>query len=104
LTHSTLSQKEVSVKSQFRGTRFKVAWASAATVFSRVRVYSESDARAYRDKDGVSERALFVIDAKGKVYWSFVSPIGVNPGADGILSALEDLRNKQTVPAMMKAK
>jgi peroxiredoxin len=58
----------------------------------------------YRYKDGVSERALFVIDANGKVYWSFVSPIGVNPGADGILSALEDLQNKQTVPATMEAK
>src|SRR5437764_14821034 len=52
----------------------------------------------YRDKDGVSERALFVIDADGKVHWSFVSPIGVNPGADGILSALEDLQNKQAMP------
>ena len=50
----------------------------------------------YRDKDGVSERALFVIDAEGKVHWSYVSPIGVNPGADGILSALEDLQSKQT--------
>jgi peroxiredoxin len=58
----------------------------------------------YRYKDGVSERALFVIDADGKVYWSFVSPVGVNPGADGILSALEDLQNKQTVPATMEAK
>ena len=53
----------------------------------------------YRDKDGVSERALFVIDAEGKVHWSFVSPIGVNPGADGILSALEDLQNKQATLA-----
>src|SRR5437773_7904577 len=58
----------------------------------------------YRDKDGVSERALFVIDSAGKVYWSFVSPVGVNPGADGILSALEDLQNKQTVSATMEAK
>ncbi|MFL6598652.1 MAG: redoxin domain-containing protein [Chthoniobacterales bacterium] len=57
-----------------------------------------------RYKDGVSERALFVIDADGKVYWSIVSPVGVNPGADGILSALEDLQNKQTVPATMEPK
>lgn len=54
------------------------------------------DYGAYRDTDGVSERALFVIDAEGKVHWSFVSPIGVNPGADGILSALEDLQSKHT--------
>src|SRR6059058_4369958 len=58
----------------------------------------------YRYKHGVSERALFVIDAAGKVYWSFVSPVGVNPGADGILSALEDLQNKQTVSATMEPK
>jgi peroxiredoxin len=58
----------------------------------------------YRDKDGVSERALFVIDAKGKVHWSFVSPIGVNPGADGILSALEDLQRKRATPATAAAR
>ena len=58
----------------------------------------------YRDKDGVSERALFVIDTDGKVHWSFVSPIGVNPGADGILSALEDLQNKQAAPVTTDAK
>ena len=45
----------------------------------------------YRHSDGVSERALFVIDANGTIHWSYVSPIGVNPGADGILAALEDL-------------
>jgi peroxiredoxin len=49
----------------------------------------------YRENDGVSERALFVIDEDGKVFWSYVSPLGVNPGADGILSALEDLRSKK---------
>src|SRR6059058_4493178 len=45
----------------------------------------------YREKDGVSERALFVIDGDGKIHWSYVSPLGVNPGANGILTALEDL-------------
>jgi alkyl hydroperoxide reductase subunit AhpC len=58
----------------------------------------------YRDKDGVSERALFVIDGDGKIHWSFVSPIGVNPGADGILSALEDLQSRQATPAAMETK
>jgi peroxiredoxin len=43
----------------------------------------------YRHGEGVSERALFVLDREGVVSWSHVSPIGVNPGADGILSALE---------------
>jgi peroxiredoxin len=46
---------------------------------------------AYRDEDGTSERALFVIDNSGIIRWSYLSPIGVNPGADGLLSALESL-------------
>ncbi len=46
---------------------------------------------AYRASDGTSERALFVIDAEGMVRWSYLSPVGVNPGADGILRALEEL-------------
>ena len=45
----------------------------------------------YRHGDGVCERALFVIDSDGIIRWSYVSPIGVNPGADGILNALEAL-------------
>jgi peroxiredoxin len=47
---------------------------------------------AYRDEDGTSERALFVIDANGIIAWSYCSPVSVNPGADGILDALESLR------------
>jgi peroxiredoxin len=46
---------------------------------------------AYREKDGISERALFVIDKSGIIQWSYVSPIAVNPGADGIIEALEKL-------------
>src|SRR6202023_1086448 len=46
---------------------------------------------AFRDGEGVSERALFVIDKTGTITWSYVSPIAVNPGADGILEALESL-------------
>ena len=46
---------------------------------------------AFRDGEGVSERALFVIDKKGAISWSYISPIAVNPGADGILEALESL-------------
>ena len=45
----------------------------------------------YRDREGCSERALFVIDARGRIAWSYVSPIGVNPGADGILEAIDKL-------------
>lgn len=46
---------------------------------------------AYREHDGTSERALFVIDSDGIIRWSYLSPVGVNPGADGILDALEAL-------------
>jgi peroxiredoxin len=49
----------------------------------------------YRDKEGVSERALFLIDGDGVIRWSHVSPIGVNPGADGILNALEAMTGQQ---------
>jgi len=52
----------------------------------------------YRDADGTSERALFVIDADGVVRWSYVSPIDVNPGADGILAALEALPQSDRQP------
>jgi peroxiredoxin len=47
--------------------------------------------RSYREGDGFAERSLFVLDPQGCVYWGYVSPVGVNPGADGILRALEDM-------------
>jgi peroxiredoxin len=50
--------------------------------------------RVYRAQDGTSERALYVIDPEGVVSWSYVSPTEVNPGADGILRALEDLARR----------
>ena len=46
---------------------------------------------AYRKQDGIAERALFVIDKDGIIRWAYVSPIGVNPGAAGILKALESI-------------
>jgi peroxiredoxin len=46
---------------------------------------------AYTPAAGMSGRALFVLDAKGIIRWSYLSPMGVNPGADGILAALEGL-------------
>jgi peroxiredoxin len=46
---------------------------------------------AYREEEGTSERALFVIDKNGVIVWSYCSPVAVNPGADGILRALEEL-------------
>lgn len=49
------------------------------------------DYGAFRDEDGTSERALFVIDPEGTIAWSHLSPVSVNPGADGILDALESM-------------
>ena len=53
----------------------------------------------YRDQEGISERALFVIDAEGIVRWTHVSPIGINPGAAGILRALESMNAGAKVAA-----
>jgi peroxiredoxin len=50
------------------------------------RTYGVYDARTQGAK-----RALFVIDATGAITWSAVFPDAVNPGADGILTALEGL-------------
>ena len=49
---------------------------------------------AYRSQDGVSERALFVLDAEGVIRWSYLSPIDTNPGADGVLQALGELHER----------
>jgi peroxiredoxin len=43
----------------------------------------------YDDEIGMSKRALFVLDGDGVIRWSYVAPVGINPGADGILAALE---------------
>jgi peroxiredoxin len=49
---------------------------------------------AYRNSEGVCERALFVVDRKGLIFWNYCSPIAVNPGADGILNALERMQSE----------
>lgn len=46
----------------------------------------------YREDVGEAARALFVIDSEGIIRWSYVSPVGVNPGANGILAALEAMQ------------
>lgn len=45
----------------------------------------------YNEKEGQCERALFVLDGKGIIQWSYLSPVGINPGADGIIEALESI-------------
>jgi peroxiredoxin len=51
---------------------------------------------AYHEKEGTSKRALFVIDENGIIQWSYLSPDGINPGADGILQALEEMDTVNT--------
>ena len=52
---------------------------------------------AYRQHEGEAARALFVIDGEGVIQWSYLSPVGINPGADGILKALDSLPIKEDV-------
>ncbi|MDX6539005.1 MAG: hypothetical protein QOI71_615, partial [Gaiellales bacterium] len=33
----------------------------------------------------------FVVDGEGTIRWSYLSPIEVNPGVDGILTALDSM-------------
>jgi peroxiredoxin len=59
---------------------------------------------AFDDDSGMAARALFVLDEDGVVNWSYLSPAGVNPGADGILSALEAMAaNGKTMAADSEA-
>jgi peroxiredoxin len=51
----------------------------------------------YDDEIGMSARALFVLDGEGVIRWSYVSPVGVNPGADGILAALESMAPEPSI-------
>jgi peroxiredoxin len=51
-------------------------------------------ARLYEVYDktvGECKRALYVLDEERVIRWHYLSPSGLNPGADGIIDALEDL-------------
>lgn len=49
----------------------------------------------YDEMEGECQRALFVLDENGIIRWNYLSPVGINPGADGILTALEDMDKSQ---------
>jgi len=49
----------------------------------------------YDDKTGECKRALYVLDEEGYVRWKYLSPVGVNPGADGIMDALDEMNSKK---------
>jgi peroxiredoxin len=45
----------------------------------------------FREDDDTTERAIFVLDAQHRIAWSYVSPVGISPGVDGALRAVEAL-------------
>ena len=49
----------------------------------------------YDETEGQSKRALYVIDEAGIIRWNYLSPVGINPGADGILDALEKMDSEK---------
>jgi peroxiredoxin len=53
----------------------------------------------YDERTGESKRALFVIDENKIIRWNYLAPIGLNPGADGILDALEEIDNLKSIKA-----
>lgn len=51
---------------------------------------------AYDEAHGYSRRALFLLDAQGAIAWNYLSPTAINPGADGVLDALDQLTKNRT--------
>jgi peroxiredoxin len=47
--------------------------------------------------EGTAARALFLIDQDGVIAWRYIGPSNVNPGADIILDALEELSSRRQV-------
>jgi peroxiredoxin len=45
----------------------------------------------YVDGEETSARALFVLDGAGVIRWGHVYPTDLNPGVDGVLTALEGI-------------
>lgn len=100
--YNELLEEFESLKAQMLGVSVDSAWCHAA--FAKERKYRfplladfepKGDVAraygAYEPHEGCAERALFVVDAGGVIRWSYLSPMDVNPGADGILTALESL-------------
>jgi peroxiredoxin len=54
---------------------------------------------AYVETEGEAARALYVIDQGGMIVWGYIAPTGINPGADGVLGALESLHRENLLAA-----
>lgn len=48
---------------------------------------------SYDEENGLCNRSIYLIDEEGKIVWNYLSPVGVNPGVDGVLDALDQLKN-----------
>lgn len=48
---------------------------------------------SYDAENGLCKRSIYLIDEEGKIVWNYLSPVGVNPGIDGVLDALDQLKN-----------
>lgn len=51
----------------------------------------------YRAKDGISERAIFVVDTAGKIVWTKVYDIPQQPDNEDLFTVLKASRDKDTV-------
>jgi len=86
----------ISVDSKWCHTAFRESRKLHFTLLSDFEPKGETAKKygVYNEKEGQCERALFVLDENGIIQWSYLSPVGINPGADGILEALESLKVK----------
>lgn len=51
--------------------------------------------KSYDEEDGLCKRSIYLIDEEGKIAWNYLSPVGINPGVDGVLDALEQLKTEK---------
>lgn len=57
----------------------------------------------YLEDVGEAGRAIFLIDESGTIAWSYLSPLAVNPGADGILDALDEMPAVESLDVKAKS-
>ncbi len=85
----------ISVDGSFCHKAFKEAHKMSITLLSDFEPKGQMSRlyNVYNEDIGVSERAIYVIDKQGIVQYSYLSPMGENPGAKEILETLKDLKN-----------
>ena len=93
-----------SLNAELIGVSVDSVWCHEAfTRAARLRFRLLSDTRGavaraygvYTPREGRSARALFVIDTIGNISWGYVAPPNVNPGVDGMMTALERMMRHQ---------